>query len=119
MSVKASALKKNPAQMNLIKKEVSIILNHLDTELKIARDAGKHNVVVTLPITFDIPNMSNADSQRIIYAKILGSLIDREFVPEIDLRPNTSILSITWLSSEELKEMDVQTALIAKYSKKD
>ncbi len=119
MSVKASSLKKNSAQLALIKKEVNIILAHLDTELKIARDAGKHNVVITLPITFDIPNMSNADSQRIIYAKIIGSLIDREFIPEIELRQDASILRINWLSADELREMDIQTALIAKYTKKE
>jgi hypothetical protein len=117
MSLKASVLKSNEAQKKAVMKEVTHILAHIDDELKAVHDQGRHGVSLTVPITFSIPYMSNADAQRSIYYKILMSLIDRDFNVKIDLADDQSIFHITWLNEDEAKDIEMQNALIAKHSK--
>jgi hypothetical protein len=119
MSLKATSLKSNDSQKKNIKKEVNTILGHLDDELKLAHEQGKHSISLSLPITFAIPYMSNTDAQRAIYYKILVSLIDREFIPTIKLKKDSTIFHITWLSDEEHKEIDLQNTLLAKLTFRD
>jgi hypothetical protein len=118
MSLKASALKSNESQKKHIIKEVNSILGMIDDELKIAHECDRRSVTVSVPITFSIPYMENHESQRIIYYKILTSLLDRGFHVEIDLKSNASIFEVTWLSKEELKEIDLQIMVLAKHRKK-
>jgi hypothetical protein len=118
MSLKASALKSNEAQKKAIAKEAKSILGHIDDELKIAHDQGKHNVSITLPITFSIPYMSNKDAQRNIYHHVLISLLEREFNVKIALNETYTIFHITWLSDSEQKDIELQNALLAKYCSK-
>jgi len=119
MSLKASALKNNDAKKKAINKELKGILAHIDDELKIAHDQGKHEIVVSVPITFSIPYMSNTEAQRIIYYNIISSLLDREFIPSIELKNNATLIHITWLTNEERHEIHVQNALLAKYTKRN
>jgi hypothetical protein len=119
MSLKANALKSNEAQKKSIAKDVTSILGQMDDELKAAHDSGRHSVSISLPITFSIPYMNNTDAQRIIYYKVLTSLLERDFNVEIDLRKNSTFFIVTWLSSDELSELELQNALLAKHTKKD
>lgn len=116
--LKAESLKHNKSQKLQVKKETTDILGYLDEELRKAHDTGKTEVSLTLPINFSIPYMKNMDAQRKIYFKILTSLIDRKFTPKLLLRKDSTLLTIKWWSDEELDEMEVQNALIAKYSEK-
>jgi hypothetical protein len=118
MSIKASKLKSNESQKVSLNKEINAILGHIDDSLKVAYEQGKHNISLTIPITFSIPYMLNKDAQRHIYHGILKSLIDREFTPSLELQDNASVLHITWLSEDEEKDIEIQNSLIAKYSKK-
>jgi len=118
MSLKASSLKYNDQQIKAINKEVSLILGHIDDELKVAHEQGKHNISISLPISFSIPYMNNKDSQRSIYYRVLKSLLDREFNSEIELTQNSTIFHITWLSKDEMRDLEVQNAILAKYTKK-
>ena len=117
MSLRASTLKKNESQVKVIKREVSHILNRMDDELKTAHETGQHQVSIPIPINFSIPYMKNCDAQRIIYYKILTSLLDREFHPTIELKKTSTIFHITWLSNEEMEEIDLQNAILAKHTK--
>lgn len=119
MSLKANALKSNEAQKKSLMKEINSILGRIDDELKTSHDLGKHNISISLPITFSIPFMSNADSQRYIYYHVLKSLKDREFNVSIELQSNLTVFHVSWLTDEELKEIDLQNAYIAKHSKKN
>lgn len=116
MSLKASALKSNDAQRNSVSKEARAILGHIDDELKVAHDQNRHNVSITVPITFAIPYMSNKDAQRVIYYKILTSLLDREYNVTIQLEDDSTVFHIKWLSDEEEKEIELQNALLAKHT---
>lgn len=116
MSLKANSLKSNESQRKAVAKEVNAILGHLDDELKVAHEQGKHKVSITVPITFSIPYMANKDAQRMIYYKVLTSLIDREFNVTIQLEDDATVFHVKWLSDEEEKDIDLQNALLAKHT---
>lgn len=116
MSIKANALKSNEAQRVSLMNEINTILGQIDDELKLSHDQGKHYVHYLAPITFSIPYMSNTDAQRKIYSDILQSLLDRGFCVDIEMGKKKTQFNITWLSKTELDEIEIQNALIAKYS---
>ena len=116
MSLKANILKSSDSQKKAIAKEVTSILAHLDDELKIAHEQGRHFVSASVPITFSIPYMSNTDAQRIIYYKVLTSLLDREFNVKVQLEDTSSIFHIRWLSDDEEKDIELQHSLLAKHT---
>lgn len=119
MSIKADQLKSNVSQKKAYGKEISGILGRIDDEIKVGHEQGKHLVTVSLPITFSIPYADNSDAQRIIYYKVLVSLIDRGFNVWLILKKNSTIFEITWLTDDEIKDIDVQIAVLAKHTKKD
>ena len=116
MSMKADILKINPNKLKEIAKTVANILARIDDEIKAAYDRDECKVNVTVPITFKIPYMSNKNAQRAIYHKILESLLDRGFIVKLQLTNTQSVFHITWLSDDEQKEIELQNALLAKYS---
>jgi len=116
MSLKAETLKHNKEHRLAINKEIKSILGYIDDELIKAHESGKHEIDLTLPINFSIPYMSNKIAQRKIYYAVLVSLIDRKFIPKLILKKESTILNIRWLSDEEIEEISLQNALIAKYS---
>jgi hypothetical protein len=118
MSLKAASLKHNEAQRRGIKKEVLNILANMDNEIKIAHEQGKnYEVCVSVPITFSIPHMQNKDAQRMIYYEILKSLMERDFIVEIELNKDSTLFYITWLSSEEKTEIELQNNMLAKHTR--
>ncbi len=118
MSLKASSLKHNDIQKRAIKKEVLSILANMDNDIKSAHEQGKnYEVVIRVPITFSIPHMQNKDAQRVIYYEILKSLLDREFIVELELNKDYTIFYITWMSSEEKLEIEMQNNTLAKYTR--
>ena len=120
MSLKANALKNNEAQKKAVSKELNSILPRIDDEIKLAHEQGKDRAIISLPITFAIPYMKNKDAQRIIYYKILTSLLERDFKNiEIDLKKNATLFYVSWLTEEEQNELVLQHTLLAKHTKKD
>jgi hypothetical protein len=118
MSLKASVLKSNENQKKAIAKDTQAILAQIDDELKAAHEQGRHTASVSVPTIFSIPYMSNADTQRIVYYKILISLIDRGYTVDITLGKDSSVFNVTWLNEDEMKEIAEQNTLLAKYTKK-
>jgi len=118
MSLKADILKTNPNKLKAIMKEVTSILGHIDDEIKTAYETDCNDVVVSVPITYSIPYMSNRNAQRIIYYKILDSLLERGYHVNIHMEPDRTVFYIKWLSNEEEQEADIQNALLAKHTVK-
>ena len=118
MSIKAEVLKTNPNKLKAIMKEVSSILGRIDDEIKNAYDHDECKAYVSVPITFAVPHMSNKNAQRIVYYKILDSLLNRGFIVEIHLATDRTVFLITWLSEDEKKDIEQQNALLAKFSYK-
>ena len=116
MSLKADVLKTNENKMKSIMKEVNSILGHIDESIKTAYDQDKNSVVVSVPITFSIPYMSNKNAQRVVYFKILESLISRNYDVKINLETDKTYFIIKWISDEEEKDIKMQNLLLAKHT---
>lgn len=116
MSLTADSLKSNEEQKKSLARETNYVLSRIDDELKVAHELGKHIIQTTLPITFSIPYMTNTEAQRKIYFAVLASLKNRGFHVKIQLKPNQTLFIITWFSSDELKELELQNALLAKHT---
>lgn len=119
MSLNANVLKSNESQRKAIASEVNNILGRMDDDIKKAHEENKRSVSLTVPIVFSVPYMSNTDAQRVIYYKILISLIDRNFGVKISMGGQKTIFHVKWITEEELKEIEEQNALLAKYTIKD
>jgi hypothetical protein len=118
MPLNASSLKSNETQKIAFRKEINSIIGYIDSELKTAHEQGKHKVTLNLPTIFSIPYLTNAESQRIIFSKVIISLKDRGFNVEFEINQDVAIFYITWLSNDDLKEIELQNALLAKHTKK-
>ncbi len=116
MSLRAEVLKTNPNKNKAVMKEVHAILGRIDEEIKSAYDRDECKVSVSVPITFAIPYMSNKNAQRAVYYKLLDSLMDRGFIVKIFLAKDQTVFYITWLSEDEQKDIEMQNALLAKFS---
>jgi hypothetical protein len=116
MSLRADLLKTNENKMKSVMKEVNSILGHIDESIKNAHDQDKNNAIVSVPITFAIPYMSNKNAQRIVYYKILESLISRNYDVKISLEPDKTCFVIKWISDEEEKDIRIQNLLLAKHT---
>ena len=116
MSLRADLLKTNAAKLKSIMKEVNNVLGLIDENIKNAYDQDLSKVVVSVPLLFSIPNMSNKNAQRVVYYKILESLINRNYDVKICLEKDRTSFIIKWISDEEEKEKQLQNLLLAKHT---
>ena len=116
MSLRADLLKTNAAKIKSIMKEVNNVLGLIDENIKNAYDQDLSKVVVSVPLLFSIPNMSNKNAQRVVYYKILESLINRNYDVKICLEKDRTSFIIKWISDEEEKEKQLQNLLLAKHT---
>jgi hypothetical protein len=116
MSLRADLLKTNENKMKSIMKEVNSILGHIDEDIKRSHDQDKNYTIVSVPITFSIPYMSNKNAQRIVYYKVLESLINRNYDVKISLETDKTCFVIKWVSDEEEKDIRMQNLLLAKHT---
>ena len=114
----ASSLKSNESQKKCIKILVKDLLSNIDSELKETHKDSKQHLETKLPITFTVPNMNNADAQRIIYSSIIESLEKRGFIVEIEIKSTSTILYIRWLNDDEHKEIEIQNLILVKHARK-
>lgn len=113
----ANSLKNGDVLKKLIEKEVKIILYSIDDKLRIAYQQGtNHEIKVSLPITFGIPNMQNKDAQRAVYYRIITSLVERDFQVKIEIKPDKTYIYISWLSDDEKDEIDIQNKVLAEHT---
>lgn len=116
--VTANSLRNNNLQKRNLKEVITDIIRRISQELIIAHREGSHHIITTMPITFSIPNMSNTDSQRYIYASVIDELISKDYRIWIDPGKDVCKIKITWMSPEDETEIKYQMQLIAKHTKK-
>jgi hypothetical protein len=116
--VTASSLRNNNLQKRTLKEAITDIVKRISQELITAHREGSHHIITTMPITFSIPNMSNTDSQRYIYASIIDELIAKDYRIWIAPGKNVCQIKITWMSPDDETEIKYQIQLIAKHTKK-
>lgn len=115
--ISANCLRNNNLQKRFIKDLLTDILRRINHELLIAHKEGKHNIITSIPITYTIPNMSNKDSQRVIWSNIIDVLNSKNYRTWISPNKDVCRMKITWISSEDEVDIKYQTNLIAKHTK--
>jgi hypothetical protein len=116
--INATSLRNNNLQKRNLKEVITDIIKRISQELLTAHREGSHHIITTMPITFSIPNMSNTDSQRYIYASVIDELISKDYRIWIAPSKNICQIKITWMSSEDESEVKYQMQLIAKHTHK-
>ena len=113
----AHSLRRNNIQKRILAEIVTDILKNINQELVTAHRNGCHNIITTIPITFNVNNMSNTDSQRHIYSSIIAELISKNYRIWISPGKNECRIKITWMSPEDETEINEQMQLIVTYTK--
>jgi hypothetical protein len=119
-----SALYKK-SNRQIIDIQVETIIKDIDARISTAHEAGFNTVVVDLPVTFAINNMSKGDAQILIYSMVLDILTRDEadggkgFNPEdvkLQTGSNRAALQIKWLNGMDHEEKKQRIALISKFT---
>lgn len=116
--IHANKLRNNNLQKRQLKEVITDIIRRINQELIVAHKEGKHDIITNIPITFNISNMTNKDSQRIVWSNIIEELKSKSY--RIWIYPDKDICSvkITWMSEEDELEVESQLKLIIKHTKK-
>lgn len=116
--IHANNLRNNNLQKRQLKEVITEIIRRINQELIVAHKEGKHDIITNIPITFNISNMTNKDSQRIVWSNIIEELKSKSY--RIWIYPDKDICSIkiTWMSEEDELEVESQLKLIVKHTKK-
>lgn len=112
--IPAQKLKNNNLQRRHLKEIITEIIKRISQELILAHREGKHDIITNVPTTYDIPNMSNSDSQRFIWASIIEELILKEYRVWISPGKDLCRMKITWMSPDDETEVKHQMNLIIK-----
>ena len=106
--VDANTLKNNNAQRRRIDEYIYEIILQVNKELKDARRDGKHYIITEIPFIFDIPNVTQEDASRMIWAGTLEILKNKNYDVKINHNNNSCRLKISWLAPEEQRIIQSQ-----------
>ena len=113
--IDAEILKKSSEQRELLRKSTTDILRSLMDDIRKAKQSYKNSITTRLPITFQIPGLSNKDAQRILWSNIIKELNKKNYRVKINPKKDSCILQIIWISKEEEYIIKEQMSLIASH----
>lgn len=113
----ATKLNHSNIQKRVLKENIIEILKKINDELNIAHKEGEFQIFTTLPTVFDIPNMSNKVSQRIIWYQIIKILSSKNYRVYINPTKDVCKLKITWITKEDEVTILHHTKTIAEHTK--
>lgn len=116
--IDANKLRHNNVQKKAIKENITEILRKINDELIVAYREGSYNIITTIPIIFDVPNMSNKVSQRIIWYHVMKHLLDKNYRICINPTKDFCRLKITWITQEDEHLIATHTKVIAEHTKR-
>lgn len=116
--IPANNLRNSNVQRRQLKEAITEIVRRIGQELIIAHRGGSHHIITTIPITFSIPNMSNKDSQRYIWATVITEIKKKGYRVWISPSANECKIKITWMKPEDETEIKHQMDIIAKHTKR-
>lgn len=114
--VSANSLRNNNLQKRHLTETIIDIIRRISQELILAHREGKHHIITTIPITFGIPNMSNKDSQRVVWASIIDELNSKYYRTWISPKKDACKLKITWMSPADEADIKHQMNIIARHT---
>lgn len=116
--VDANKLRHSNIQKKSLKENITSILRKINDELIISHREGNYSIVTTLPIVFDVPNMSNKVSQRIVWYYVVRHLLEKNYRADIHPSKDFCKLQITWITREDEEMITQQTKVIAAHTKR-
>ena len=93
--IDAEILKRSSEQKELLKKEINQILRLLMDDIHKAKQSYKTGVNTTFPITYNIPGLSNKDSQRIVWSSLITELNEKNYRVKISPTKDKCKVKIT------------------------
>jgi hypothetical protein len=114
--IHANSLKNNSLQKRQLKEIITDIIKRISQELISAHREGKHLIITNIPITYSISNMTNKDSQRVIWSNIIDELKSKSYRVWISPNSNTCNVKITWMSDDDESDIENQLQLIVKHT---
>lgn len=114
--VDANKLRHNNMQKKALKENIIEILKKINDELLLSFREGGYNIITTMPIIFDVPNMSNKVSQRIIWYHVMKHLLDKNYRININPSKDFCRLQITWITQEDEQMISHQTKVLAEHT---
>lgn len=111
--VDANKLRHSNLQKKLIHDNIKEILKKINDELLISHKESQYYIITNIPAIFNIPNLNNKISQRIIWASIINYLEYKNYIVLINPQAQTCRLKISWISREDSKVINSQTTLLA------
>jgi len=116
--VDAKTLQSNNAHKRYIYDYLEQILLQLNKDIKGAKLMGQNQVIAELPTVYDIPNTSNSDSQRTIWARTIEILKKKNYRVYINHTKDSCLLKISWLPPEEERKIAKERQIILESSKR-
>ncbi len=113
--VDAEILKKSSEQREILKKTTIDILRSLMDDIMRAKQGYKNFVVTSVPITYQIPGLSNKDAQRIVWSNLIKELNEKNYRVRLHPTKDKCKIKITWISREEESVIQEQLNLIASH----
>ena len=114
----ANNLRGTNIQKRQLKEVITDILKSISRELNDAYKDGKKFIITSMPITYSITNMSNAYSQRFVWAAVIEELIKKEYRIWIYPTADKCKIKITWLSNDDEYDIKNQLDIIIKNTHK-
>lgn len=116
--VDATLFKNNSTQKRYIDDYLKEIMISINIELKQAHRDGNYYIITEIPFIFDIPNMKNNTAQRIVWARTLEILKNKNFDVKIDSSQNKCRLKISWLDREQRSNIERENRILQECNEK-
>lgn len=116
--IDANKLRHSNIQKKALRDNIVEILRKINDELIVSHREGSYSIITTMPIIFDVPNMVNKASQRIVWYHVIKSLLDKNYRININPSKDFCRLQITWITPEDEQLISLQTNVIAQHTKR-
>lgn len=113
--IKADTLRRNTQQDREINELVMDIIKNCNDEIHKVHQTGKREMKVQLPYTFNIPDMTNADSQRRIWATVVQIMVNAGYDVKIEFDQGNCVLYCNWLSQKDKSDIALWDNVLKKH----
>jgi hypothetical protein len=122
MNITADQVRRSSTGSMLVDQEIKTILKTFQAEIVDAGKSGYTNVVIPVPMNFNIANVSNQTAQTIIYHRLIDECEAKGFNVRLSMSSSAVTYNIRWdikQDSGDLKSMREVIASHISQSKKD
>lgn len=110
--IHANDMKHNNLQKRQINDYLIEIVGQINRELLETKKLGRRHLIIEIPYIYDIPNMEQKDSQRIIWTNVIEILQEKSYMVRINSSKGQCKLKITWVTNKEQNIIDKQNRIL-------